>query len=121
MEDTNGHMAIGKSVFFSWDYSHSDILNIHKVGKQVAGSAEIGDFTVDFDKEGGVVGVEITNASDFFSHVGISREQLESLQDVEFALTKKNNGVIFIWITLKLTTGEQTVPLPAPIAASVEA
>ena len=113
-------MATGKSSSFAWDYSRSDILNIHKTGKAVAGSAELGDFTVDFDKEGNIIGVEVTNASEFLSQVGISPEQLNSLQGAELILNQKDHNVTFILIKLKLAAGEQTIPLPAPIAASVE-
>lgn len=113
-------MATGKSSSFVWDYSRSDILNIHKADKKVAGSSELGDFTVDFDKEGNIIGVEITNASEFLSQVGISPEQLDSLHGAELILNQKDHNVTFILIKLRLPTGEQTIPLPAPITASVE-
>ena len=59
-------MAFGKQQNFVWDYSKtSDILNIHRAGRKVEGSAELEDFTVDFDKDGNVVGIEIMYASEF--------------------------------------------------------
>ena len=50
-------MSFGKNKYLAWDYSvRSDILNIHKTGKKTEGNAELGDFTVDFDKNGKISG-----------------------------------------------------------------
>ncbi len=57
-------MAINETEEYIWDYSeHSDILNIHKKGVVVSGSSELGDFTVDFDRAGNIVGIEIMNVT----------------------------------------------------------
>ena len=103
---------------FNWDYSEkSDILNIHKLGKNVSGSAELGDFTIDFDAAGSVVGIEVMNAADFFSRVGFTKEQLSNLQNAEIAVTQKKNSVLIVWVTLRYNDVEHTVPLPAPVVA----
>ena len=112
---------------FNWDYSEkSDILNVHTIGKKTAGSAELGDFTIDFDKLGSIVGVEIMNASDFLGKAGITKAQLVDLQNAELSVTQKGGQFLIVWVMLKCANVEHIVPLPTPVvaersSASVEA
>ncbi|MBI2136995.1 DUF2283 domain-containing protein [Candidatus Woesearchaeota archaeon] len=108
---------------FVWDYSKkSDILNIHKAGRKVDGSAEFEDFTIDFDGEGQVAGIEIAYASEFLSDAGIQKEQLAKIKEAEIAVNKRNNYAV-IWIKLSLPNlsepgeaiVEKKVTLPVPI------
>ncbi|MBI4146352.1 DUF2283 domain-containing protein [Candidatus Woesearchaeota archaeon] len=109
-------MVVGKNKLFTWDYSEkSDILNIHKAGKKTEGSSELGDFTVDFDKEGNVVGIEIINASEFFDQSGISKEQLEHLKTAQLMVVQKKTYML-VWAVLVLPENiERKVLLPTPI------
>lgn len=109
-------MGVGKDKQFTWDYSEkSDILNIHKTGKKTEGSAELGDFTVDFDNEGNVVGIEILNASEFFDQSGISKEQLQHLKAAQLAIVQKKSYML-VWAILILPENvEKKVLLPTPI------
>ena len=100
---------------FSWDYSiNSDILNIHKSGTKVAGSAEAGDFTIDFAKDGSTVGVEIVNASEFLGHLGTTKEQLTQLKSAELQVVQKQQYAV-IWVHLVLQEKEEMVALPAMV------
>lgn len=107
-----------KNNLFVWDYSEkSDILNIRKTGKKSVGGSELGDFTVDFDKDGSVIGIEIMNASEFFVQIEISKEQLINIKSAEI-ITQKRNSYTLIWLNLLLPNNVQkTVPLPTPIMA----
>ena len=117
-------MTLGNGQNFVWDYSKkSDILNIHKAGRKVDGSAEFEDFTVDFDREGQVVGIEIMYASEFLSNAGIQKEQLSKIQEAELLVNKRNNYAV-IWIKLILpnlseesgeAVVEKKITLPVPI------
>ena len=109
-------MAVGKDKYFSWDYSEkSDILNVHKANKKTTGSAELGDFTVDFDKNGNVVGIEIMNASKFFKLVSIDKEQLENIKEAEIILQKRGEYML-VCIKLVLPKNiERVIPLPATV------
>lgn len=115
-------MVSGQTNDFQWDYSEqSDILNIHKTGKKVAGGTELGDFTVDFDNEGNVVGLEIMNVSDFLKEVGIESTQLRQLGGAELQVTSKVN-LHYLWIKLILPGQvEKVIPIPAPVLAEVAA
>ena len=117
-------MTLGKEQNFVWDYSKkSDILNIHKTGCKVDGSSEFEDFTVDFDREGQVVGIEITYASEFLSSAGIQKAQLSKIRAAEILVNKRNNYAV-IWIKLILpnlseesgeAVIEKKVTFPVPI------
>mgnify|MGYP001615306659 FL=1 len=117
-------MALGTEQNFVWDYSKtSDILNIHRAGRKVEGSAELEDFTVDFDKDGNVVGIEIMYASEFLSNVEIQKGQLSKILRAELLVNKKNNYAV-IWIKLILpdlskeageAVVEKKVTLPVPV------
>ena len=112
-------MSVGKDKYFVWDYSEkSDILNVHKAGKKTAGSAELGDFTVDFDKNGNVAGIEIMNASEFLNLVKITREQLENIKEAEI-LVKKRGEYMLVCLKLLLPKNiERIIPLPAVVSGT---
>src|SRR3989338_3227306 len=108
---------------FVWDYSRkSDMLNIHKAERKVDGSAEFEDFTIDFDGEGQVSGIEIAYASEFLSDAGIQKEQLAKIKEAEIIVNKKNNYAV-IWTKLSLpnlsesgeAVVEKKITLPVPI------
>jgi len=83
-----------KNKAYAWDFSEkSDILNIHKNSKKVDGSAELGDFTIDFDKNGNIVGIEIMNVSEFIRHVRLSTEQLNRMQHAEIMVSKRKPSI----------------------------
>jgi uncharacterized protein YuzE len=109
-------MVVGNDENFSWDYSEkSDILNVHEVGKKTAGSAELADFTIDFDNNGNVVGLEVMHASEFFSDVDIT-----NLSEIKTAklLIKPRGNALTVAVKLSLPHMEQVVPIPAPVVAA---
>lgn len=110
-------MAIEETERFVWDYSQqTDILNIHKKGLKTSGSAELGDFTVDFDSAGNVIGVEIMNVAEFLQESDIPAEQLPLLQGVEMITKRGRDNLILIWIKLLLPQHiERKILLPAPV------
>lgn len=114
---------IGQDKYFKWDYSEkSDILHIHRQNKKVEGSAELGDFTMDFDKNGNVIGVEINNVSEFLKQAGVSEEQLKGLKCAEIAVNKRDPKMTIVWIKLILPKNiERRIPIPAPVMATAAA
>jgi len=111
-------MTVGKNKQFTWDYSEkSDILNIHQTDKKTEGSSELGDFTVDFDKIGNVVGIEIMNASEFLEQAGISKEQLDGLKGAQLTIVQKKSYML-VWAVLILPQNvEKKILLPTPIVS----
>ncbi len=114
-------MVIGEAKEYSWDYSESsDILNIHKKGIKTKGSAELGDFSVDFDVEGNVVGLEIMNATDFLDESQISLHNFSEITGVELVVKHGRADVTYIWV--KIITGahkEYMFSVPAPVVEAV--
>ena len=119
-------MSTGQDSYFVWDYSEkSDILNIHRKGKRVEGSAELEDFTVDFDKNDNVVGIEVAYASEFLSELGIEKDQLSTIKGAEI-ITQRRANYVLAWIKLitvvRKENGEEIresrIPIPAPVTVS---
>jgi len=115
-------MVVAENDKYYWDYSESsDILNIHQKDKKIAGSAELGDFTVDFDNNGKVVGIEVMYASEFFGNLNISKQQLSNLKSAELIIPRKNPSVTIIYIKMLLPQNiEQITPIPTPILARIK-
>lgn len=113
---TSPEMAIGENKQYVWDYSEaSDILNIHKKNIKTAGSAELGDITIDFDQQGDVVGLEMVNISDFLQPVGIRSAELTTAKDVQL-LIRPGKSVVYLWLKLMLAGNiEKTLSIPAPV------
>lgn len=116
-------MTVGQDKCFVWDYNEkSDILNIHRRGKKVEGSAELSDFSFDFDKNGNIVGIELVYASEFLNHVGVQKEHLAELKSAEITISKRANCAI-VWIKLSIqgknenTILEKKLPIPVPVVA----
>ena len=111
-------MVIGQNEEFTWDYSeYSDILNIHKARMKTKGGAEIGDFTIDFDAEGRVIGVEIMHAAEFFEEIGISKEQLRELKRADFMVDKRNAEAALLFVRLYFNGNiRHSVPMPLSLS-----
>lgn len=105
-------------VNYYYNYSeYSDILNIHKKNVITKGSAELGDFTVDFGNDNNIVGIEIEHASEFFNNLDISKEFLKNLEYAKMVIDKRNNSCQIVFIVLKAQNNIKKIPLPTVIAS----
>src|SRR3989338_5087566 len=87
---------------FYWDYSTlSDILSIHKNAVKTKESAELGDFTIDFDNSDNVVGIAIENASKFFEQMDVSKEDLENIKNASIRVDTRNPKLALVWTFIK--------------------
>ncbi len=111
--------VIKQNKIFEWDYSeYSDILNIHKKNVHIAEGSEFGDIDLDFDKQGNVIGIQILWASEFLAPTGITKKQLEELNNAEILLTHPNKETTVAWIKLGIPNNPDLVlPLPVPLHA----
>ena len=115
-------MVLREDKYYKWDYSEKDdILNVHARNKKVVGSAELGDFTLDFDKNHNIVGVEILHFAEFSEQVGITKDQLQQMQRVEILVNNRNPSIAYAVIKVILPNSEVKFPLPAPIEACASA
>jgi uncharacterized protein YuzE len=90
--------------------SEEDILSLSK-GIKVKASIDIGDFIVDVDYSGFIVGIEILNAS---QNLRIREEQLKSLEQASMNITYKPNYVL-ITLLLKLKEKEKEIAIPLTV------
>jgi uncharacterized protein YuzE len=90
--------------------SEEDILSLSK-GIKVKSSKDIGDFIIDVDHRGFIVGLEILNASE---NLGIKQEYLKSLEQASMSITYKPNSVC-IAIFMKIKEKEKEIAIPLTI------
>ena len=103
---------------YSYDYSrHSDILHIHKHGKQTLGSVELGDFTIDFGENDEVVGLEIDHASEFFRNLDINEDLSKDINEVNLILDKRNPESEFIILGVQFHGKIRKISIPVVVAS----
>ena len=95
-----------KELTTHYDYEE-DILHVAKPQK-VKASLDIGDFIVDINHQGLVVGVEILEAS---THVQIPREKLRQAKQAKLHTTYKQSAV-YVHLTLHIDNKEKTITIP---------
>ncbi|MBS3144097.1 DUF2283 domain-containing protein [Candidatus Woesearchaeota archaeon] len=101
---------------YYWDYStYSDILHVHRKGEINRGSIELGDFCIDLNKKDEVVGIEIEWASEFFSQLDITKEQLTQITDAELIIDKRNPQAHIIFLSLKFPTLTKKIAIPMQV------
>jgi uncharacterized protein YuzE len=98
-----------KNAKMSYD-SEEDILSLSK-GIKVKASIDIGDFIIDVDHRGLIVGLEILNAS---QNIGLKEEFLKSLEQASMQVTYKPNSV-FIAIYMKMKNKEKEIRIPLTV------
>ena len=104
---------------FNCDYSeYSDILSVHRDGSITKGSVEVGDFTLDFDKNDEIVGIEIEYASEFLSNLDIDKESLTKIQKALITIDKRNPNCQIIFLKLEFLEMTMNIPLPMPVVSS---
>jgi uncharacterized protein YuzE len=89
---------------------NEDILSFWR-GNPSHVSIEVGDFVIDVDSRGYIVGFEIINASE---NLNISEEFLEDIEKVSMSVVYKPNYV-YIMLKLKLKENEKDISIPLTI------
>lgn len=87
-----------------------DILVLSK-DKAVKASIDIGEFVIDIDANGFIVGIEILNASE---SVKLPVEKLKEIQKASMFVTYKPNHV-YIYLLLKFEEKEKDIAIPLAI------
>ncbi len=89
-----------------------DILSLSK-SRKIKASIDIGDFIIDIDHSGFVVGIEILNASE---NLKMSVDQLKDLQKASMAVTYKPN---YVYITLVMLFKNKEKDLAIPLTVDL--
>jgi uncharacterized protein YuzE len=79
-------------------------------GEKVKASLDIGDFVLDVSHDNFISGIEIMDASE---NLGISKEDLNSIQNIKMSVTyKKNHVYVLLMIVFQKECKEVNVPIP---------
>jgi uncharacterized protein YuzE len=89
-----------------------DILWISK-GKKVKASIDVGDFILDVDGDGFIVGLEILNASE---NLKITEDQLNTLQKASMVVTYKPK---YAYISLIIHLGDKEKDITIPLTVNL--
>ena len=106
---------MNKLVFYD---NKNDILSIHKgflSDEKFKGNVDAGDLILDISTKGKIRGIEIMNASKFFSQFDVGRSMLRNLINANFNASINPTGII-LSVTLKTEGAE----IPAKIAVPLE-
>jgi uncharacterized protein YuzE len=94
---------------FSYDESN-DLLYVYKRKASVYTNVMIGEFHIEFDKGGEVVGVEVLRASDLLGEYGISRKILENIKEATLKVVVKGNSLL-IFLMVSALNEEKTATI----------
>ncbi len=84
---------IKKHIKFEYD-QHNDLLYIFDEKHKVDNTLIVGDFHIEINENGNVVGVEVLNASDILKVYSISKEMLSNIDAVDLKAVVINNSLI---------------------------
>jgi uncharacterized protein YuzE len=90
-----------KDLSFSYDRLN-DLLYIYKKDSNVYSNVIIGEFHLEFDKAGELVGVEILKASEILKEYSISKKLLENIKKTELKVVITNNSLLVFLVIQSL-------------------
>ena len=90
-----------KDLSFSYDRLN-DLLYIYKKDSNVYSNVIIGEFHLEFDKAGELVGVEIHKASEILKEYSISKKLLENIKKTELKVVITNNSLLVFLVIQSL-------------------
>jgi len=82
-----------KNLKFNYD-KLNDLLYIYKENSKIYTNIVIGEFHLEFSKEGEIVGMEVLKASELLSEYGMSQKLLENIDNVNFKVVINNNSLL---------------------------
>ena len=86
-----------KKLKFNYD-KENDLFYTYKEDSQVYSNVMIGDFHIEFNKNGEVIGVEVLNASDVFYEYQIPTAFLENIKEINIKIVIRNNLMLICLI-----------------------
>lgn len=98
-----------KNLKFDYD-KFNDLLYIYKEDSSVYANIVIGEFHIDIDKEGNIVGVEVLNASELLNEYGVNKNLLINLKTVEMKVVVRDNSLL-MFLMLGSLVEEKSIPI----------
>lgn len=72
----------------------NDLLYVYKKDSNVYSTVIIGEFHLEFNKEGGIVGVEVLKASEILGEYDIPKKIIENIEKVELKVVVRDNSLL---------------------------
>lgn len=111
-----------KNLRFNYDRLN-DILYVYKKDSSAYSNVMIGEFHLEIDRKGEVVGIEILKASELLKEYGISRRILENIDGVDLRVVVKNNSML-VFLVIRALKQEKSATitmnnLESPVMAAI--
>ncbi|MBS3127835.1 DUF2283 domain-containing protein [Candidatus Woesearchaeota archaeon] len=109
-----------------YDYDKlNDLLYVYKKDSNAYSTVMVGDFHLELNKQGELVGIEVLQASDILNEYGISKKILDNIEKIELKVVVNNNSMlIFLVINGLEQQRHATITmnnLESPIIQAIEA
>jgi uncharacterized protein YuzE len=79
-----------KKFNFSYDADNDDLF-VYLEGKKSSGAIELGNFILDFDKEGNLVAMQVLNVSEFLAKILTKMVEISKLKEVRMNIVNFRN------------------------------
>ncbi len=95
-----------KNLLFDYD-KLNDLLYVYKKDSHVYSNVMIGEFHLEFNKSGELIGMEILNASDILADYGIPKRSLDNIQKIDLKTVVRNNSIL-VFVVIKALNHERS-------------
>lgn len=110
-----------KNIKHNYD-KKNDLLYVYRENSKCYSNVVVGDFHIEFDKDGKVVGLEILKASEILEEYGISQGFLENSEGAELRAVLNNNSLlVFLSISSKNEKKSATITMNDVRSGIIEA
>jgi len=88
----------------------NDLLYVFKKKASVYTNVVVGEFHIEFSREGDVVGVEVLRASDLLKEYGISKRLLENIKGVTLKVVVQGSSLL-VFLIISALNEEKTATI----------
>lgn len=112
-----------KNLKFDYD-GLNDLLYVYKENSNVYANVVVGEFHLEFSKDGEVIGLEVLKASEILSEYEITKEILKNIKEVNLKIVIRDNSLLVFLVinalnmqkSVAITTNNLESPLMQAIA-----
>lgn len=105
----NRRQYLVKNLKFNYD-SLNDLLYVYKPESNVYANVVIGEFHLEFDKNGEVVGLEVLKASEILSEYEVSEETLKNIEKINIKIVIRDNSLLMFLMIFALNE-QKSIPV----------
>ncbi|HLD15294.1 MAG TPA: DUF2283 domain-containing protein [Candidatus Nanoarchaeia archaeon] len=98
-----------KGLKFNYD-GLNDLLYVYKQNSEVYSTVMVGEFHLEFSRDGEVVGVEILKASDLLKEYDVSKSLLNNLDGIKIRVVVRSDSLI-VFLVIGAMNKERSIPI----------